>query len=300
MKFWRAFDLGESITVTVSALKAAPFPLLIAGFIMSVLTGGSGGGPVSPGGGGGGGGSSSSAGSVPDPSELTGWVESQLDGVNLALLVLAIGLLLLLGLCAGLLWAAFAAFLQVGWIRMHEQVLVTGTTTLSTLFSAGSRFRPMFGYTLLTGSISLGIWGLLGGPWLLLGAWAAHAESLPVGIAALILLICLPMIPYLWWQLSAAFGPHAIALDGETVRGALRHSMGLARGNRLNLLLWGFVMRFLAGMLSMMGLLACCVGMLLTVPAAKVLTDLPFTRGYLLLSRGEDELERLVGLSRTA
>ena len=297
MKFWRAIDLGESITVTVSALKAAPLPLLIAGLIMSVLSGGSGGGPVSPGGGGGGGGGGSS-GTLPDPSELSQWFESQLDGVNLALLALAIGLLLLLGLCAGLLWAAFSAFLQVGWIRMHEQVLVTGTTTLSTLFSAGSRFRPMFGYTLLTASVSLGIWTLLGGPWLLLGAWAAHAESLPAGIAALILLICVPMIPYIWWQLSAAFGPHAIALDGETVRGALRRSMELARGNRLNLLLWGFVMRFLAGMLSMMGLVACCVGMLVTVPAAKVLTDLPFTRGYLLLSRGEDELQRLEGLSR--
>lgn len=295
MKFWRAFDLGDSISVTVSALKAAPVPLLLAGLLMSFFTGGSGGGPVSPGGGGGSGSSSSSSSEL-DPTALSDWFNSQLEGVNLAFLALAIGLLLVLGLCAGLLWAAFFSFLQVGWIRMHEQVLASGTTTIGTLFSAGSRFRPMLGYTLLSAGVSLGIWALLGGPWLLLGAWALRAQSLPAGIVAAMLLILVPIIPYIWWQLSVAFGAHAIALDGETARGALRRSMALAEGNRLNLLLWGFVMRFLAGVVGMLGIVACCVGLLLSLPAAKVLSDLPFTRGYLLLSRGERELERLRGL----
>lgn len=291
MEFWRAFELGQGLQVGARALREAPLPLLVGGMIMALLTGSTGGGPVSPGGGGGGG-SSGSAQPFPDPDELQRWFEAQVEGVNLAFLALAIGLLFFLVLCAGLLWSAFYAYMQVGWIRLHEQALVTGKPTLSTLFSGGPRFAAMLRYTILEGLISLSIWLVLGGPFMALGGWSVHAKSLPAAIAALLLTLLVPMIPWIWFRLSVSFAAHAVALDGEGARGALRRSFAMARGNRLNLLVWGFVMRIVTGLVSMIGFFACCVGVIVTIPAAKVLSDLPFTRGYLLMSRGEDEARR--------
>ncbi|MBL8617984.1 MAG: hypothetical protein JNM72_20400 [Deltaproteobacteria bacterium] len=299
MRFWAAFDLEAGIKAAWQGLRAAPLPLLLGGALMTMFTGGqAGGGPVGPGSGGGGGGSGVDGDLGNDLGDGFGqfWndLQASLSSVDTWVLLFGIGLLFVVVGFAGLLWAAAWAFLRGGWLRLHEQVLVTGAGEVGALFSGGPRFRPMLGLKLLTGLVSVLIWMVLASPGLGLLVFGLSRESWPMGVGGGLLALLLPLPAWIWWSLRTCFAEHAVALDGLEIGAALRQSAAVGRGHQLNLLVWFFVMRIAAGFVGSAGLLLCCVGVVLTLPAAQVFAELPLTRGYLLLSRGEAERARHV------
>ena len=101
--------------------------------------------------------------------------------------------------------------------------------------------------------------------------------------------IAIPSLIYV--QLGMSLGSHVIVLEGEGPVGALERSWGLISGNRLWLILYGFVMFLLMMGAVVGGLVALCVGLIVLVPIARAITDFGYTESFLLLTRPPEEIE---------
>ena len=209
------------------------------------------------------------------PSDLTSFVL----GAVLAVVLFAV--------LAGLAMFALGCWITTGFVRMHVGILEREDASLEPLFSGRDRFWAMVGYKSFAGlAVSAAV---------LVSAWPGalvagygyviDRDLWMIGGAGLAALLVIPVVIYV--ALGTFLGEHAVALDGMDATHALRRSWQLAAGNRWPMLLFTLGCG-LVQLVSLVGLLLCCIGALGTMPLARSLTGFAKTEGYLLFTRGRE------------
>lgn len=284
MEFKDAFDPMRALRHGYEMLRREPAPVLVGGFVMFVLNAcqgqgnqvrlpNSGGDPWS-------GGEDPFGGGNP----FEGFDEAML-GVVLLLLGVAC--------CVGLFVFAIKSFVEPGTWRVGERITMDGAAGLDTLFSGKDAWLPMMGYKLLTGIISLGVFTVFALPGgLVAGAAIAmdrHDPNVPLIVAGvfLVMLLALPAVIYV--ALGLQLGNYAISIDRLGTMEALDRSWSLARGNRLRLFWFNFMSGLLALAAAIAGMLMCCIGLVVTVPAATGIIFCAQANAYLLFTREDFE-----------
>lgn len=274
-----AFSASRAISHGWAALKREPVGLLLGAFLLSIVEGGGGGGGNNLGnlgnsGGGSGGGTSGSGGT-------SDWSQSMNDFGDFTdpafLGVMAIAFSCVCALQIGF-WLA-ASFLKPGYMKLHRELLIEGSTSPGKLFSGGAQFKAMAMWKLLKGLIGLGVAVVAlapGGILLAIGA-GGQSESLAIVGGILMVLLAAPVLIYV--GLGMMLGEHAVAIDDLGPVDALERSWDLARGNRFSLFFYGF----LTGLFNIVGLMLCCVGVIGT----KAMTDFGTTEAYMLATRSD-------------
>lgn len=300
-----AFSAGRAIGNGWYALKRAPIPMFLAGLIMFVLDQGLGGGNS-------GGGRNRRdddygsrdydyftelADSVGHPfrlgvSDLFGDVFepigrwAQVDPDVAALAALSLGAML----CALVLIVLFTiakAFMRPGVIRLHSHILQTAENmSLGVMFSGSDRFVHMLLWELLVFAI---VWGILTVAFIPVGAGFAvgiAAETPALIFVGLAIAFLLLVTVGIYVMLGISLGAHAVTLERRGPIDALKRSWHLVRGNRWNLFVFFFIQGLFTLAAAIVGVLACCVGALVTMPGARAITDFGLTESFLMYTRG--------------
>ncbi len=266
-----AFSPGRAIQHGIEGVRRLPGPLLVGSLLLWVTGGGTcGWGGSSPGGGDG-----------------AGVAEGLFDTLG----PLAVVLLVLLLVGAAVLLVAvwgFRSWLHPGYLRLHRALITKGEADFGVLFGGADALWRMLWWKGLATVVELGVTLLAALPGALLAA-VGNAVGGPDPLwtipgAVLALLLVVPV--WLYVHLGLLLGTHAVALDGMAPGQALNHSWELARGNRIPLLVFVVV----TGLFEALGILACCVGMVLT----GAIVHLGLTEAYLLATRDDWEGYALV------
>lgn len=220
-------------------LMKAPLPMWLGGFLL-MLVGGMGGG--------GGSGMNVQGQGHMDPEFL--WVLVPVAGI---------------GCLFGLVMFAAGSWLMVGFCNSVRTVMRTGTVELEEVFDARGRWWQMILVRivqLLLGAaavIPFFIPVLIG---MIVSDGLDLADEVGAGIALLGVILYIPVLIYV--HLGLMFMPYAAAFEDLTISQALDRSWALARGNRLQLIVFclGSVV------IALVGLMLCCVGI---IPASIVI-----------------------------
>lgn len=313
MPFTEAFNPGRAIKHGIEAVKAAPFPLLLGAFILGFTEGGGGGNNFSSLGDAfnqGGddwdyGGYDYDFGSdwnyrIQDGiGEISGVVGAGSDAFLQGLMGSSdfsdpamIGAIVGAMCCFSVLILIFFAlrcWVKVGWIRLHEQVITTGEGTFGVLFGGGDRAMDMAIWALLSSLISFGALFAAAIPGGVVAGAGAAMEVEPLMIVG-VLLLCVLVIPVaVYIGLGLAFGDHFLVLENKSPMEALEASWEMASGNRMSLFIYQFIMGLFAFAAVFVGLLMCCIGVILTSPGARAVIDVGFTESFLMHRRGKTE-----------
>ena len=256
MEFARAFDPFRALQTSWTAVKQAPVPLLLGGMLLA-FTGGGGG-----------------VGVPIDPSRGGRDVDVE---AFLPLLLGAIGF----GCCLAIAFFLFSSWIAIGFQRVVLDVLRTGRGDPGTVFDARGRFWDMVLARLFAGLIQLAAFlpfaVVLGGV-----AWALSERAIDdeVAIAAFVVVGLLAAIVSIYVGLGVSMTAQAVALEDLSPADALRRSWSIARGHRWRLLLYWIVV----GLFALLGLCACCIGVLFTAALARIAA----TESFLALTRGAE------------
>ncbi len=286
IEFSQAFDPFRALKAGIHALKTEPAPVFVGGLLLFLVQSCQGAGNQVPNPSSGG----SSWDSGDDPFSSGG---NPFEGMDEAMLVVAL-IMVGVGCCIGLFVFAAQSFLQPGMYRVGERMTIDGTAGIDVLFSGKDVWLSMMGYKLLTGVIGLGIFTVFASPGGLVIAGAVVARdggspntALLVLGGLLILALVLPALIYV--MLGLGLGSVAISLDRLGTMEALDRSWSLAKGNRFRLFVFGLVNGIFAGVAAFVGMLACCVGILATGPAATGVVFCAQANAWLMLTRDDHE-----------
>jgi len=253
MDFATAYDPIRALKAAWELLKKAPATILVGGVLLALTDGGcSGGNQVASGGGG-----------NYDEIEV-----AVIIVVMIAVFLIAIGIWL------------FSCLLKVGFPTAVEQVHDTGQEQVGVIFNSEGRWLNMVVATFLQGLA--GFAGVV--PMLLVIGLAVlvgvglESEVLGFTIGGIGFLVWLPFFVYL--VLGISLVPLAVAVERNNPIEAFSRSWELVRGNRLRLLLFHIV----TAIFALLGLLACCVGVLFT----SALTYAANADAYLRLVRSRE------------
>lgn len=321
--FSESFDPGPSYTLAWRGVKLNPIPMFLGGLMMQCTSGGGGGtgniGRLFNLAGSGGGGSDNSSGGDFQWEERLGalgggvldalgrvqgglWriqeglppeVQDLLDGLgggaSAGMLVAVVLGALCCGLVVGLTVLAINTWLTLGWLAVHREVLEKGTADVGRLFSGGEQFLPLLLWRLLNAAIVLGVMLVAGAPGgVVLGVGAAQGSPILVGLGAVLAgLLVLPTA--IWVGLGLMFGQHAVVFEGLQPLDALERSWSVASGNRVITFIFLLVGGVVALVSALLGLCMLCVGLFITLPLARAVNDLAFTRAWLLHTRPTEE-----------
>ncbi|MCP4809925.1 MAG: hypothetical protein GY913_10360 [Proteobacteria bacterium] len=316
--FSEAFSPGRAIKHGIEAVKRAPFPLLCGAFILGFTEGGGSGNSFSSTGdvlddGGNDwdyGGydydfgsdwnykllsdglgdlvqTGQIAGSAPTDAFLQGLMGSS-DFDDPAMIGAILGAMCCFSVLI-LIFFALRCWVKVGWIRLHEQVITTGEGTFGVLFGGSDRVVDMAIWAILATAINVGaIFASVIPGALVMGVGAAmEMEPLIILGGLLLMILMIPALVYI--GLGLAMGDHALVLEGKSPMQALERSWELADGNRVTLFIFNFVMALFAFAAVFLGLLMCCIGVILTSPASRAAIDVGFTESFLMHTRGKSE-----------
>lgn len=315
MEFRHAFDPGRAVRHGWEALKLAPAPLFVGALIMNFTQGG-GGGFNNMGNLGDLGGDDWDNGGYYDNYDFGSDWDYKLEaalGAGGGMLqnftgssdfddpALIVGMLVGVMCFFVLFMVIFAAacWVKVGWIRLHEQVITDGEGTFGTLFGGKDRTVDMILWSLLkmcivlaTMLVSLAPGGLILG----IGI-GVEEEALAVVGGLLMLVLGLPVMWYVGYGLY--LGDHALVLEGRGAMDALDRTWSLAKGNRIRLFLFNFVLQLVAMAATLVGLCLCIVGVIFTGPASRAVIDVGLTESFLMFTRGEEQAKtwKLVEIS---
>lgn len=272
-----AFDLASGLQSGFEVFKRA-WPVLFVGSCIKSCTEG-GGGNYNP------------SGLSDLANSNNGGGLDQLDPTALGITAAVVAVVLVVVLVVVVLVLALRAWIVPGWLRTHEEVLRTGNTDWSTLFSGGDRFVPMLLWSLLQGVISLGAVGLPAAPGIGIAIWGFYNNQPMIGGGGTLLAL-LPAIPIgIYVNLGLRYGDYLVTFDERSAMEALGESWGLASGNRLRMILFGVVLWLMRITVALAGFCFFCVGGLVTGPIALALYDIPWTRSFLLLTRPRTETD---------
>lgn len=253
MTFDSAYDPMRALSGAWGLLKKAPATVLIGGILLALLDGG-----------GGGGGQVRTGGGSRSEEEI-------------ALTVALVAVLVVVGI---VLWL-FACLVRVGFASALEHTLKMGGDEPGRIFQSEGRWLNMVFGTFLKGLATVGaalpLLLFVGGA---VGISAA-AESGPLGIVMVIaaVVIWLPLFVYV--ALGISLVTEGIAVERLDPGEAFRRSWTLVRGNRLRLLVYYIV----TSIFVILGVLACCIGVLFTGALAQT----AHYEAYLRLVRSSEE-----------
>lgn len=233
MNFADAYDPIRALTSAWKLMGRSPAPLIVGGALLTLL----GDGP---------------------------WLSLKLHDVNPANVL---GIVLGLGLCCGLFEFLLRSWLSLGLANATRKTLVEGSARFDDLFVSNGRFFDMVLVRLLLFVIGVATILPVGVVILLasIGAKSAGLNDEVIALAAVMtVLVWLPIAIYV--VLGTCLATEAVAIEGLNPTEALKRSWQIARGNRLRL----FVYSLALWMYTLLGLCACCVGILFTGAQAQV------------------------------
>ena len=187
---------------------------------------------------------------------------------------------------------AVQSWISVGWIRLHEQVIVEGEGNFGTLFGGGDRFMDMLLWRLLKGVILTGVMlaAFIPGA-VVLGAGAGlESQELMVVGGVLMFVVWVPAAIYVMPGLT--LGDQALVLEKLGPTDTLSRSWALADGNRWTLIVYAFLMSLAKGIAGFVGIMMCCVGWFFTMPCTRAIVDVGWTESFLFHTRGEEEASK--------
>jgi len=269
MDFKTAFDPFRAARHGIASLKLEPTPVIAGGFLMFALKACQGGG------------------SGRFPSSTGG---SGADGIGIALMLALAGV----GMCMAIAVMAARAFIEPGTYRVGERLTVDGACGLDTLFSGKDVWLSMIGYGLLRGLIMLGVLVvtlLPGGLLVGLAFFTANGgdPSIPLVAAGALIGTLLAVPTIIFVALGLQLGSYAISIDRMAAMEALDFSWTKAKGNRLSLL-WFDLITGAANLAAVsLGVMTCCVGLLVTMPVTAGVIFCAQANAYLMLTRDDYE-----------
>ncbi len=155
---------------------------------------------------------------------------------------------------------------------------------MGTLFSGLKYFGPMLAWSFLQIAILTGV--------AVLGALPALVAGFLVNpFAGLVVAFVILGAALVYVGLGLSLGAHVIVLEGQDAASALRRSWALAEGNRLHLLMFCIVMVVVRVAAALAGLLACCVGTLVTGALGLAVGEVAFTDAFLRHTRPPTETD---------
>ncbi len=186
-----------------------------------------------------------------------------------------IGIVLAVGGVASLL---LSSWISLGHARAIEKALRAGEDDLGMVFSTGGRYGVMLLTMLLSWLIQFAAFAPLLIAWIALALFASEGRM--EGAAALLIAIAAGLVwsaVLIYVHLGLMLAVPIAALESVGAGEALKRSFALANGRRWWMLLFAIV----SGIFGGAGILACCVGILITGPlslAMKIEAYLALTR----------------------
>ncbi|MFT4622655.1 MAG: hypothetical protein ACI8PZ_001311 [Myxococcota bacterium] len=204
--------------------------------------------------------------------------------------VVVVGLVLVLSIVLSLI----KAWLTNGWLAVHRDILVEGTSAPSTVFTTADRTLAIWLTRLLGGLLLAAVFVAAVLPAVFYGFAAGFMqmeESFPELLATGIVVLVLGGFSVVYAGLGVMLAPWFAVYDRSGPWTALLQSWRAASGNRVTLFVFGFVQALIILGAFILGMLMLCVGLLVTVPIARAITDLATSRAWLLARRGTDAPE---------
>lgn len=203
-------------------------------------------------------------------------------GVELGVVAGLVGMFLLVGLFCGGIMLLIRSFIHTGYLRLHEQLVRDGAGDFGPLFSGADLLLPMVLWKLLKTAIGFGTGMVSASPgFALVMVGAIQQNFLLIGLGTF-LLVLLFFPAFIYVQLGLALGAHCLVLERLTAMQALERSWGLASGHRWELFIFLFAQALASFAAALAGLLACCIGMFVTVPVTMATIDVGLTEAFLL------------------
>lgn len=279
-----------------AAVKAHPVPLILGGVILTVLdtcNGNGGSGDLSDildeid--------TDADLGSVFVPSDHLAQNIPELDGWLLGGVVVFVAVLALV-LAFSAVVSLIKSWIFVGWLQLHRDILLGGTSAVATLFVHRRGVIAVW----LSRILAYVLYGLLCvaavAPVIAAGE-TLDALNLPMGddvillaVGASFLLLAASMV---YASLGLWLAPWFVVYDDSGPWHAILQSWDAARGNRVTLFVFAFTHGLVGLLAVVLGLLTCCVGLLVTLPVARAITDLSISYGWLSARLGDEAVEAL-------
>lgn len=252
MEFRRAFDPVRALSAGWTLMMRAPLTLVVGGILIALTD--------------------------PDASSVYNIDEESFDE---PWHLFTGGMLAGASCCVGVALFVFNCLLQVGFAGAVQRVMVTGEERFADLFQERGLWLTMIvarAIKLFLKVFSfLPVVFLAGGP-ILIGS---ATDLLPVGVAAGVLFALCYVPIWVYVLLGLSLVEQAVAVESKNPVEALQRSWELARGNRLHLLLFAIV----TGVVTITGVLLCCVGVVFTSAWSFV----AWYEGYIRLTLPEPE-----------
>ncbi len=209
---------------------------------------------------------------------------------NPALGVTVIGFAYLVG--TGLAAVAQGA-VQLGLVRMMISALNGQTIELGQLFTQLKKVGAFIVQWLVLMAVLVVFVALVGG--VMVGVAVLFGTNLKHGlrefdplVMVLFLAFSLAVLALVVWGLPVIFAPMEIAYGNASGLESLRRAFVIGAGRRVELLGYSLLMGLLTLGAVLAGVVALCVGLLVTVPAAMSLQQMLLTAKYLALRNGAD------------
>lgn len=154
----------------------------------------------------------------------------------------------------------------IGLLRMCCDVLLGKPADFGQLFGQFSKLGRAIALLLMMGAITMiplvVIGGVFGGAGFAIGAAAADSDAAPAAFGGLFALMALgylvALVAIIWVSLPFTFSMLELAHTEASAVECLKRGYQLAKGFRLQI----FAYRLVGGLIGMLGMLACCVGVL--------------------------------------
>lgn len=174
---------------------------------------------------------------------------------------------------SGIIVQVFVCWLMLGQFRFFLRIARGGEPQIGDIFSGSSGYLSNLGAMMIYGLVVMGLLLVCVGPALAIGI-ATGDETVGFvvgGIGGLVAFVILTVLGLIYGQFMLA-----IADRSAGAMESFRISAAITAGNRMSI----FVLFILLFLVSIAGFLACCVGLLVTVP----FSWLCLTVAYLMMS----------------